>query len=399
MIAEKISNRLEKLSVSATLAMTQKSRELKAQGHDVINLSIGEPDFDTPQHIKDAAIKAIQENWTHYPPVPGYPELRSAISEKLKKENNLDYSPDQTMVSAGAKHSLINVMLSVVDRGDEVIVPAPYWVSYVEMVKLAEGTPVVLKCGIESDFKMRPGQLEAAINEKTRLMIFSSPSNPTGSLYTRDELKALADVLKKYPRIIVLSDEIYEHINFVSKHESIAQFDSMKDQTVVVNGVSKSYAMTGWRIGYMAGPKWIIKACQKLQGQFTSGACSIAQKAAEAALKGGTEALKQMTLKFKERRDLVLGLLKDIPGLKTNVPGGAFYVFPDVSHYLGKKYGDFIINNSSDLAMYLLENVHVATVGGDAFGSPECLRISYANSEENLIKAIERIKSALQKLD
>jgi aspartate aminotransferase len=302
------------------------------------------------------------------------------------------------MVSAGAKHSLINVMLSVVDRGDEVIVPAPYWVSYVEMVKLAEGTPVVLKCGIESDFKMRPEQLEAAINEKTRLIIFSSPSNPTGSLYTKEELKALADVLKKHPHIIVLSDEIYEHINFVSKHQSIAQFDSMKDQTVVVNGVSKGYAMTGWRIGYMAGPKWIIKACQKLQGQFTSGACSIAQKAAEAALKGGTDASQKMTHKFRERRDLVLNLLKDIPGLKTNVPGGAFYVFPDVSHYLGKKYSDFIINNSSDLAMYLLENVHVATVGGDAFGSPECLRISYANSEENLIKAIERVKEALQKL-
>ncbi len=398
MITEKISNRLEKLSVSATLAMTQKSRDLKDQGHDVINLSIGEPDFDTPEYIKEAAIKAIRENWTHYPPVPGYPELRKAISEKFKKENNLDYSYDQIMVSAGAKHSLINVMLSVVDPGDEVIVPAPYWVSYVEMVKIAEGTPVVLKCGIESDFKMRPEQLERAINEKTRLIIFSSPSNPTGSLYTKDELKALADVLEKYPQVIVLSDEIYEHINFVSKHESIAQFDNIKDQTVIVNGVSKGYAMTGWRIGYMAGPKWITKACQKLQGQFTSGACSIAQKAAEAALKGGTEASKKMTVKFKERRDLVLDLLKDIPGMKTIVPGGAFYVFPDVNYIIGKKYGDFIINNSSDLAMYLLENAHVATVGGDAFGAPECLRISYANSEENLIKAIERIKTALQKL-
>jgi aspartate aminotransferase len=398
MIIEKISERLEKLSVSATLAMTQKSRELKEQGHDVINLSIGEPDFDTPQHIKDAAIKAIQENWTHYPPVPGYPELRNAISEKLKRENNLNYKPEQVMVSVGAKHSLINVMLSVVDPGDEVIVPAPYWVSYVEMVKLSEGKSVVLKCGIDSDFKMRPEQLENAITDKTRLIIFSSPSNPTGSLYTREELKALADVLKKYPHIIILSDEIYEHINFVSDHQSIAQFDAVRDNTVIVNGVSKGYAMTGWRIGYMAGPKWIIKACQKLQGQFTSGACSVAQKAAEAAINGGVDASKMMTKKFKERRDLVVDLLQNIPGMKINVPGGAFYVFPDISHYLGKKFGDVIISNSSDLAMYLLENAHVATVGGDAFGSPECLRISYANSEENLIIAIERLKTAFAKL-
>ncbi|MGM0649652.1 MAG: pyridoxal phosphate-dependent aminotransferase [Bacteroidota bacterium] len=398
MIAEKISKRLEKLSVSATLAMTQKSGELKEQGHDVVNLSIGEPDFDTPQHIKDAAIKAIQENWTHYPPVPGYPELRKAISEKLKRENNLNYNPGQIMVSAGAKHSLINVILSVVDPGDEVIVPAPYWVSYVEMVKLADATPVVLKCGIESDFKMRPEQLDKAINDKTRLILFSSPSNPTGSLYTKAELKALADVLKEYPRIIILSDEIYEHINFETKHQSIAQFDTVCDSTVIVNGVSKGYAMTGWRIGYMAGPQWIIKACQKLQGQFTSGACSIAQKAAEAAINGGTEASAEMTKVFKKRRDIVLDLLKDIPGMKTNTPGGAFYVFPDISFYLGKSYGNTIIHNSGDLAMYLLETAHVATVGGDAFGAPECLRLSYATSDENLVKAIKRIKEALAKL-
>ncbi len=395
MNAEKISNRLEKLSVSATLAMTQKSRELKEKGKDIVNLSIGEPDFDTPKHVKDAAIKAIEENWTHYPPVPGYPELRQAVADKFKRENDLDYAPDQVMVSAGAKHSLINVLLSVVDPGDEVIVPAPYWVSYVEMVKLAEARPVVLKCGIESDFKMTPPQLEHALNKRTRVVMFSSPSNPTGSLYSKEELKALADVLEKYPRVIILSDEIYEHINFQGKHESIAQFDNVHDRTVIVNGVSKGYAMTGWRIGYMAGPKWIAKACQKLQGQFTSGACSIAQKAAEAALNGGTEASKEMTKTFLSRRELVLDKLKDIPGMKTNTPGGAFYVFPDISYYLGKKYKDKLIENSTDLAMFLLEEANVATVGGDAFGSPECLRLSYATSEANLEKAIGRIKKAL----
>ncbi|MFO7880530.1 MAG: pyridoxal phosphate-dependent aminotransferase [Bacteroidales bacterium] len=398
MIVKEISKRLEKLSVSATLAMTQKSRELKEEGNDVVNLSIGEPDFDTPQYVKDAAIKAIQENWTHYPPVPGYPELRKAISGKFQRENKLEYKPEQIMVSAGAKHSLINVLLSVVNPGDEVIVPAPYWVSYVEMVKLAEGKSVVLKCGIESDFKMTPEQLEGAITEKTRVIMFSSPSNPTGSLYTRDELKALADVIARYPRIIILSDEIYEHINFQGKHESIAQFDNVYDRTVIVNGVSKGYAMTGWRIGYIAAPVWIAKACQKLQGQFTSGACSIAQKAAEAAINGGTEASEKMTAVFKSRRDLVLDMLKDIPGMKTNCPGGAFYVFPDISYYLGKSFGGMIINDSSDLAMYLLEKAHVATVGGDAFGSPECLRLSYATSEDNLKKAIGRIKKALADL-
>jgi aspartate aminotransferase len=398
MKAEKISNRLEKLSVSATLAMTQKSRELKEKGNDVVNLSIGEPDFDTPKHVKEAAIKAINENWTHYPPVPGYPELRQAISDKFKRENDLDYAPDQVMVSAGAKHSLINVLLSVVDPGDEVVVPAPYWVSYVEMVKLAEARPVVLKCGIESDFKMTPQQLEHALSKRTRVVMFSSPSNPTGSLYSKEELKALADVLERYPRVIILSDEIYEHINFQGKHESIAQFSNVHDRTVIVNGVSKGYAMTGWRIGYMAGPKWIAKACQKLQGQFTSGACSIAQKAAEAALNGGTEASKEMTKTFLSRRDLVLDKLKDIPGMKTNTPGGAFYVFPDISYYLGKKHGDTVIENSTDLAMFLLEEAHVATVGGDAFGSPECLRLSYATSEANLEKAIDRVKKALKLL-
>lgn len=395
MNTEKISNRLSKLSVSATLAMTQKSRELQDKGNNVINLSIGEPDFDTPEHVKEAAINAINNNYTHYPPVPGYPELRKAVSDKLKRENNLDYSPDQIVVSAGAKHSLINVVLSVVNPGDEVIVPAPYWVSYVEMVKLAEGDPVVVKCDIDSEFKMTPEQLEKGISDKTRLIIFSSPSNPTGSLYTKEELKALADVFEKYPNIIILSDEIYEHINFESKHQSIAQFENIKDRVVIVNGVSKGYAMTGWRIGYIAAEKWIADACKKLQGQFTSGACSIAQKAAEAAINSGTEASQKMTKVFNNRRDIILNELKNVPGMKTNTPGGAFYVFPDISYYLGKKLNGKEIKTSSDLAMYLLEEAHVATVGGDAFGSPECLRLSYATSEDKIVEAVKRIKKAL----
>lgn len=398
MIDYKISKRLEALSISATLAMTQKSRDLSTQGYDVINLSIGEPDFDTPDFIKKAAIKAIQENCTHYPPVPGYPELRKAISDKFLRENKLDVAPEQVVVSTGAKQSLINVLLCVVNPDDEVIIPAPYWVSYIEMVKVAEGKPVVLPCGIESDFKLTPQQLEDAITPKTRAIIYSSPSNPTGSLYTKDELKALADVLANHKDIIILSDEIYEHINFRGQHESIAQFPQVKDQTVIINGVSKGYAMTGWRIGYIGAPLWIAKACTKLQGQFTSGACSIAQKAAEAALNGGVEASQKMTKIFKTRRDLFLNGIREIPGMKVNEPGGAFYVFPEVTAYLGKSYKGKVIETSGDLAMYLLENTHVATVGGDAFGAPECLRFSYATSEENLEEALKRVKKSLSLL-
>ncbi|MDR2010334.1 MAG: pyridoxal phosphate-dependent aminotransferase [Bacteroidales bacterium] len=395
---EKVSDRLRRMAVSATLAMTQKSRDLQAQGIDVINLSIGEPDFDTPDYIKDAAKKAIDENYTHYPPVPGYESLRKAVSQKFKRENNLEFSPEQIVVSNGAKHSIANVILSIIGPGDEMIVPAPYWVSYTDLIILAEGTPVVVKCGIEQDFKMTAGQLENAITAKTKAIIFSSPSNPTGNLYSKQELKELADVLSRYPDIIIISDEIYEHINFMGKHESIAQFENIKDRVVVVNGVSKGYAMTGWRIGYIGAPLWIAKAVTKLQGQFTSGACTIAQKASEAALNGGIETIKEMTAVFKKRRDLVYELLKEIPGLKINLPEGAFYFFPDVSSFFGKSYENNTVNNSDDLALFLLDKAHVATVGGDAFGSPECLRLSYATSEDLLIDAMNRIKKALSLL-
>jgi aspartate aminotransferase len=386
------------MPVSATLAMAQKSRDLQAQGIDVINLSIGEPDFDTPQHIKDAAKKAIDDNFTHYPPVPGYESLRKAIVEKFKRENNLEFKTDQIVVSTGAKHSIINVFLTILNPGDEVIVPAPYWVSYPAMVGLAEGEPVFVKCNIDSDFKMTAAQLEAAITPKTRALIFSSPSNPTGNLYSKEELKSLAKVIEKHPNIIVVSDEIYEHINFVGKHESIAQFPEIKDRVVVVNGVSKGYAMTGWRIGYIGAPTWIAKAVTKLQGQFTSGACTIAQKAAEAALNAGVDEPHKMTAIFNKRKDAVLKFMKDIPGLKTNIPEGAFYVFPEVSYFFGKAYDGKTINTSNDLALYLLEKAHVATVAGDAFGSPECLRLSYATSEELMLEALKRIKKALAEL-
>jgi aspartate aminotransferase len=395
---EKVSDRLNKMAVSATLAMAQKSRDLQNQGVDVINLSIGEPDFDTPQHIKDAAKKAIDENYTHYPPVPGYDSLRKAVVAKFKRENDLDFTVDQIVVSTGAKHSIINVFLSILNPGDEVIVPAPDWVSYVDMVGLAEGTPVVVKCTIDSDFKMTAAQLESAITPKTRALIFSSPSNPTGNLYSKDELASLAAVISKHPNIIVLSDEIYEHINFVGKHESIEQFAEIKDRVVVVNGVSKGYAMTGWRIGYIGAPLWIAKAVTKLQGQFTSGACTIAQKASEAALNAGSDQCKEMTAIFKKRRDNVLNFMKDIPGIKTNIPEGAFYVFPEVSSFYGKSFDGKMINDSDDLALYLLDKAHVATVGGTAFGSPECLRFSYATSEDLMLEALKRIKKALGEL-
>ncbi|RHJ79599.1 pyridoxal phosphate-dependent aminotransferase [Parabacteroides sp. AM08-6] len=393
-----VSDRLASLSPSETLAMSQKSNELKAQGIDVINLSVGEPDFYTPDHIKEAAKKAIDDNFSFYSPVPGYMDLRKAIVAKLKNENGLDYTTDQIIVSNGAKQSVCNALLSIIGPGDEVIVPAPYWVSYVEMVKLAEGTNVVISAGIDQDFKITPAQLEAAITPKTKALILCSPSNPTGSVYSREELKGLAEVLAKHENIIVLADEIYEHINYIGAHQSIAQFPEIKDRVVVINGVSKAYAMTGWRIGFIAAPLWIAKACNKLQGQYTSGASSIAQKAAVAAFSGDQTCVEKMRKAFLRRRDLVIDLCKDIPGIKMNVPQGAFYVFPEVSSYYGKSAGDRKITNAADLAMYLLEVGHVATVGGAAFGAPECLRFSYATSDENLQEAIKRIKKALAEL-
>lgn len=378
--------------------MSQKSNELKAQGIDVINMSVGEPDFNTPDHIKAAAIKAVEENFSRYSPVPGYPALRQAIASKLKNENGLDYTPAQIACSNGAKQSVCNVVMTVVNAGDEVIIPAPYWVSYPEMVKLADGTPVVVGAGIEQDFKITPQQLEAAITPKTRALILCSPSNPTGSVYSKEELAALAAVLAKHERVIVIADEIYEHINYIGKHESIAQFEEIKDRVVIINGVSKAYAMTGWRIGFIAGPEWIVKGCNKLQGQYTSGPCSVSQKAAEAAYTGSQECVEVMRRAFERRRDLIVELAKEIPGLEVNKPQGAFYLFPKCSSYFGKKDGDRVIRTSTDLALYLLEVGHVATVGGDDFGSPECFRMSYATSDENIKEAMKRIKEALSRL-
>jgi aspartate aminotransferase len=391
-----LSQRLNALSESETLAMSQKSAELKAQGIDVINLSVGEPDFFTPDHIKQAAKDAVDNNFSFYSPVPGYPALRNAIVAKLKNENGLDYEPAQIVCSGGAKQSVCNAILCLVDKGDEVIIPAPYWVSYVEMVKLAEGTNVIIEAGIEQDFKITPAQLEAAITPKTKVLILCSPSNPTGSVYSKEELQGLAEVLAKYPNVYVIADEIYEHINYVGKHESIAQFDEIKDRVVIVNGVSKAYAMTGWRIGWIAAPLWIAKACNKLQGQYTSGPCSVAQKAAEAAYTGSQQCIADMRAAFERRRNLVLDMLKDIPGLQVNEPKGAFYVFPKCSSFFGKTAPNGkVIKDAADLAMYLLEEGHVACVGGGAFGSPECIRMSYATSDENLVNAFTRIKNAL----
>lgn len=393
-----VSNRLASLSPSATLAMSQKSSELKAQGVDVINLSVGEPDFNTPDHIKEAAKKAIDENYSRYSPVAGYPALRNAIVAKLKNENGLEYTPAQISCANGAKQSVCNTILVLVNPGDEVIIPAPFWVSYPEMVKLAEGKPVIVSAGIEQDFKITPAQLEAAITPKTRALILCSPSNPTGSVYSAEELAGLAEVLKKYPDITVIADEIYEHINYIGKHNSIASIEGMKERTVIVNGVSKAYAMTGWRIGFIAGPEWIVKGCNKLQGQYTSGPCSVSQKAAEAAYTGSQECVEVMRQAFERRRDLIVELAKEIPGLEVNKPQGAFYLFPKCSSYFGKKDGDRVINTSTDLALYLLEVGHVATVGGDDFGSPECFRMSYATSDENIKEAMKRIKEALSRL-
>lgn len=395
---ERISERIQNLSSSATLAMSQKSAELKASGVDVINMSVGEPDFDTPQHIKDAAKKAIDENYSRYSPVSGYLSLRKAISQKLKHENNLDFPPEQIVVGNGAKQELCNVVLTCVNPGDEVIIPVPAWVSYVEMVKLAEGVPVEVYAGVEKNFKITAAQLEDAITPATKLLMLNSPSNPTGSIYSYDELKALADVLAKYPDIIILADEIYEHISFGEEIRSIAEFEALKGRVAIINGVSKAYAMTGWRIGYMAGPADIAKGVAKLQGQYTSGASSIAQKAAEAAYTGPQKCVEEMREAFQRRRDLVVELAAGIPGWECNVPQGAFYLFPKVKECLGKRAGDRVIETSGDYVMYLLEEAHVACVDGAAFCAPGYIRISYATSDENIREAMRRIREATMKL-
>ncbi|MCD4772144.1 MAG: pyridoxal phosphate-dependent aminotransferase [Bacteroidales bacterium] len=396
-----LSNRVNNLTESATLEMTRRSRMLKSQGYDVITLSIGEPDFNTPEAIKDEAKIAIDNNKTHYTPVSGLPELREAIVEKLKRDNDLDYDVDQIVVSNGAKQSIANIILCLINPGDEVIIPSPFWVSYPEFVHLAEGKVVEIPTTINSDFKVTAEQLEKAITEKTKAIIFSSPSNPTGMLYSEDELRKIAEVVSKHKNIIIISDEIYEYINFSGKHRSIAEFDFVKEQVVVINGVSKGYAMTGWRIGYAAAPKFLAKACDIIQGQYTSGASSISQLAALKAMqisKESSEEIQNMLKAFKERRDLVYELLCDIPGIKANMPDGAFYFFPEVNSYYGKSNGKTTIKNSKDFCMYILENVHVALVPGSAFGNPDCVRVSYATSNEKLIEAMKRIKSALAKL-
>ena len=393
-----LSDRLNRLAPSATLAMSQKSSEMKAQGIDVINMSVGEPDFNTPENIKEAAKKAIDDNFSRYSPVPGYPDLRKAIVAKLKNENGLDYTVNEVIVGTGGKQGICNVILALVNPGDEVIIPAPYWVSYPQMAKLAGGVPVIVNAGFDQDFKMTPEQLEAAITPKTKMLILCSPSNPTGSVYSKEELAALADVLRKHPDVFVLADEIYEHINYIGKHHSIAQEPGLKEQVIIANGVSKAYAMTGWRIGFLAGPEWIIKGCNKLQGQYTSGTCSVSQKAAEAAYTLDQSAVEEMRVAFERRRNLIVKLAKEVPGLEVNMPQGAFYLFPKCNSYFGKSNGDKTINNSTDFAMYLLEEAHVATVGGDAFGDPDCFRMSYATSDENIKEAIRRIKEALSKL-
>ena len=390
-----LSRRVISLAESQTIGMSKLSRELISQGIDIVNLSLGEPDFITPTHIREAAKKAIDDGYTFYPPIAGFVELRKAISEKFKRENNLDFLPQQIIVSTGAKQSIANVVLSLIDPGDEVIIPMPYWVSYIEIVKLAEGKTIAVKTTIDSDFKITPDQLEASITTATKLFIFSSPCNPTGTVYTKDELRGLAEVFKRHPRIYILSDEIYEHINFMGGHESIAQFDFLRDQLIVVNGVSKSFAMTGWRIGYIGAPKIIAEACEKMQGQFTSGASSIAQKAAEAALNLDFQPTLEMQAAFRRRRDLVLNLMKTIPHWKVNKPEGAFYVFPDVSAYFGKSFDGKKINNSTDLCMFLLYHGNVSLVPGEAFGDGNCLRFSYAASDDKLVEAIKRIKEAL----
>ncbi|MDT0559356.1 pyridoxal phosphate-dependent aminotransferase [Ichthyenterobacterium sp. W332] len=390
-----LSDRINNLSTSQTLAMAAKARELRAEGKDIIGLSLGEPDFNTPDFVKDAAIQAINDNYNSYTPVDGYSELKEAIITKFKRDNNLEYTPSQIVVSTGAKQSLANVALVILNKGDEVILPCPYWVSYAEMVKLGEGIPVEVKTSIENDFKMTAAQLEAAITPKTKMLWLSSPCNPSGSIYSKEELRELADVLQKYPNIIVVSDEIYEHINFVGEHVSMAQFSDMYNRTVTVNGVSKAFAMTGWRIGYIGAPEWIARACNKMQGQITSGANCIAQRAVITALNALPSKVQYMIDEFKARRELILNLLNDLEGFKTNEPEGAFYVFPDISYYFGKTLNGKTINNATDFSMFLLEEALVATVTGDAFGNPNCIRISYAASQEQIKEAVERITIAL----
>lgn len=394
----RLSSRLERLSPSATLAMSQKSGEMKAQGIDIINMSVGEPDYSTPDHIKDAAKKAIDNDFSKYSPVPGYADLRKAIVAKLKNENGLDYTAAEILVSNGAKQCVCNAVMALVDDGDEVIIPAPYWVSYPQMVKLAGGTPVYIEAPISQDFKITPEQLEAAITPKTRMIIICSPCNPTGSVYTQAEINALAEVVKKHDDLFVLADEIYEHINYTGEHASFAAVEGMRERTIIINGVSKAYAMTGWRIGFMAGPEWIIKGCNKLQGQYTSGPCSISQKAAEEAYVASQECVEVMRQSFERRRDLIVKLAREIPGLEVNVPDGAFYLFPKCSSFYGKSDGERVIKDSYDLAMYLLEVGHVATVAGAAFGDPDCFRMSYATSEELITEALRRIKEVLSRL-
>lgn len=395
----KLSDRINSISESQTIAMARKSRELIAEGIDIINLSLGEPDFNTPMVIKEAAKKAIDDNFSFYTHVSGYLELRQAIAKKFKRDNNLDYTADQIVVSTGAKQSIANAVLCLINPGDEIVIPAPYWVSYLEIIKLAGGKPVFIPASIADDFKISPEKLRAAITSKTRLLIFSTPCNPTGSVYTRDELKAIAEVIAENEDLMIISDEIYEYINFVGKHESMAQFDFIKDRVITVNGFSKGFAMTGWRLGYLAAPLWVAKACDKMQGQFTSATCSIGQKAAHAAVELDPAITFEMRDAFKKRRDIVLTLLKDIKGLITNVPQGAFYVFPDVSYYFGKTDGERTIGNATDLCMYLLDKAHVAIVPGEAFGAPGYIRFSYATSENKLREAISRIKTALEKLN
>ena len=394
-----VSDRINNLSESATIAMAQRSRELQAEGKDIISLSLGEPDFHTPDFVKEAAKQAIDENYTQYTPVPGYQELREAISTKFKRDNGLDYTPNQIVTSTGAKQSIANVVLSLVNPGDEVILPSPYWVSYLEIVKMAEGVPVFIEGSIENDFKITPEQLQGAITDKTRLMIYSSPCNPSGSIYSQEELAGLAKVIEQKKDFYVISDEIYEHINFVGKHESLAQFSAIYDQVITINGVSKGFAMTGWRLGYIGAPEWIAKACTKIQGQFTSGTCSITQRAVIAAMEADPSVTHEMRDAFLRRRELVLGLLKEVEGFKLNVPEGAFYVFPDVSDLLGKKTAEGkSINTAGDLCLYLLDEAQVAMVTGEAFGSPNCIRISFATSDEQLTEAMQRIKKAVEKL-
>lgn len=390
-----LSDRLNRLAPSATLAMSQKSNEMKAQGVDVINMSVGEPDFNTPDHIKEAGKKAIDDNFSKYSPVPGYMDLREAIVEKLKKENGLAYTTNEVIAGTGGKQGVCNTILALVNPGDEVIIPAPYWVSYPQMAKLAGATPVIVRAGFEQEFKMTAEQLEAAITPKTKMLILCSPSNPTGSVYSQEELNALAQVILKHEDIFVLSDEIYEHINYVGKAASIASYPGMKERTIICNGVSKAYAMTGWRLGWVAAPAWIVKGINKLQGQYTSGTCDVSQKAAVAAYVASQDCVEQMRVAFERRRDLIVKLAKDIPGLEVNVPQGAFYLFPKCSSFFGKSDGETVINNSTDFAMYILEKAHVATVGGDAFGDPDCFRMSYATSDDNIREAMRRIKEVL----